>query len=40
MRLFVPASCLEDARAILDGGCGVSDEELARQNGEYATPEE
>ena len=40
MRLSVPISYLEDARTVLEGGCGISDEELARQSAEYPVPEE
>ena len=40
MRLFVPNSYLDDARAVLEGGCGISDEELARQSAEFDAPKE
>ena len=40
MRLYVPQSRLEDARTVLDGESGISDEELARQSAEFPAPEE
>ena len=40
MRLFVPKSQLEDARAVLESFDEISEEELARQSQQFEPPED